>query len=399
MKRACRRAEEALVSHRSEHRTTVLVIALIALTGAVVVLGPDLAQTSDSTSDSVVTRVEPTTSMPVGVTFGNSLQHLSPRALDQALDELVSMHATWIRMDMAWSDLQTVGPDLYSWAATDRVVRAARDRGLDVLGLLTYTPPWARSPGCEGIACPPASVSAFTTYAMAVARRYREEGVRTFEIWNEPNLPLFWRHPDPVAYRNLLIRTTAALKEQDPDVRVLFGGLAALPTSGDTIGASQFVTETCSTGLCSTIDAVSYHPYTFPQLASSLSHPLSAWARMADADRTAPSLMQAMDQSGLAGKLIWVTEYGAPTSGAATTDLNSGNPAVTVSPERQAEILVDGLRSAIRERSFVGSYFVHTWQDQRTNGSTEDGFGIRDVGGGPKPAYTALLHALADLAN
>ena len=85
---------------------------------------------------------------------------LSLSKADQAreLDEIVTTGARWLRVDFPWPSLQPRA-SAWNWSPFDRIVSAARARGLKVLGLLSYAPQWARRPAAGGR--PPFDTAAF----------------------------------------------------------------------------------------------------------------------------------------------------------------------------------------------------------------------------------------------
>src|SRR5690606_22282511 len=72
---------------------------------------------------------------------------------------------------------------------------------------------------------PPADPGAYAEIIAKLAQRYPQ--VNAWQIWNEPNLPSFWRpHEDPLQYARLLQRATAAIRMAAPQASVVMGGMA-----------------------------------------------------------------------------------------------------------------------------------------------------------------------------
>lgn len=95
---------------------------------------------------------------------------------------------------------------------------------------------------------------AFAEYAVAVLDQYPD--VSLVEVWNEPNSENFSRGPsggDPDAYRKLLKRTYAAIKDAHPQVTVIGGG-----TSGTAVEWHDAVMDE---GGVDHMDGVAFHPY------------------------------------------------------------------------------------------------------------------------------------------
>ncbi len=162
----------------------------------------------------------------------------------------------FVRMDMIWCFREpTRGVYDFDWH--DALLRELAARGmrayliLDYGNLLYYDGPGAYDDHW-GLATP-AYRSAFARFAAAAARRFNGKNV-TFEVWNEPNIPNFWR-PQPNAKNyNLLARAALnAVRGAAPDIPVVVGA-----TSGVDVA---FIDKVLSNGGLNNVDAVSIHPY------------------------------------------------------------------------------------------------------------------------------------------
>jgi hypothetical protein len=89
-----------------------------------------------------------------------------------------------------------------------------------------------------------------------------------------------------------------------------------------------------------------------------------------------------MTENGDAAKKIWITEYGAPTSGSDS-----------VSEADQSTELVQAI-SQVKQLSWVGSFYIYTWSDLSSLSSTDNGFGLLTEDNTEKPAYSAVSAAL-----
>lgn len=336
-----------------------------------------------------------------GVAFGNTLPWMSTARRAAALDDVVALGATWVRMDLSWSGLQPAGPDGWSWAPYDAAVAAARARGLEVQLILDYTPRWAQEPSCTaGEFCPPADPAAYARYAAAVAERYAPWGVTSFEVWNEPNLPFFWTDPDPLAYRAVLLAATRAILEVSPQAQVWFGGLAYQPTRAGLHSPSDFVRRACQGGGCEALAGVAYHPYTFPYLPSSRTAWLTPWEHVFRDGADSRSLVGVLDDLGLQHLRLSLNESGAPTGGPGRAADSAAHwvPGVTthVTERLQAAIVADGVRTAATQPR-VAHLFVYTDRDQGVRTDPSTWFGLRRPDGTEKPAYAAFARAVAAL--
>jgi hypothetical protein len=159
-----------------------------------------------------------------------------------ALDaESAAMHSAGVqteRMEISW-DLVEPQKGQYDYTLPDRKVLAAARAGIDVLALIVRSPAWAaRHPGTP-FSSPrdPADYAAFATTLVA---RYGPGGelwrerpevaarpVRAWQVWNEPNLAVYWtEQPFMRGYARLLSAAYAAIKRADPGATVAMAGLA-----------------------------------------------------------------------------------------------------------------------------------------------------------------------------
>src|SRR5690606_23903028 len=121
----------------------------------------------------------------LGVATGAGLDSLDSADLDAYMSTVADSGAGWIRFDVDWSTIEPAR-GRFDWRGTDRVVAAADAHDLQVLGLLTHTPHWARTSEADpgdphGM---PADPDEFGRFAGDVADRY-SDSVTHWEIWNE----------------------------------------------------------------------------------------------------------------------------------------------------------------------------------------------------------------------
>ncbi len=157
---------------------------------------------------------------------------------------------------------------------------------------------------------------------------------------------------------------------------MITGGTAPAADSSNSFDDVTFVQDMYADGAQGYFDALGDHPYTYPNTPDNVILG-SAWSEM---DQTSPSLRSLMADHGDSAKKIWITEYGAPTSG---TQNN-------VSPAEQSDEMVQTIAQA-RQLSWIGSLYIYTWQDP----SSGNGFGLLNADGSQKHAYSAVAAALS----
>lgn len=312
----------------------------------------------------------PNRAVPVGFSVGYDIFSDSETALARDLDAIAAAGAAWVRLDVDWSVIQAGGRDSFDWAGTDRVIAAARARNLQVDAVVDYAPEWAATGG--GSHPVPDDPATYGTFAGQAARHYAGN-VAAWEMGNEPNLAQFFgTGADPVRYAQMMTAAYPAIKAVVPDVPVLSAGLApATDDSGD-ISPITFIRSLYAHGAQASTDAIAVHPYTYPEALPSQTQPWNAFYQLRQ-------IHEIMVAHGDAAKRIWLTEFGAPTSGARS-----------VTERRQADMIRDALDQTSR-LGYLGPVFVYNLRDSKTGSKDrEENFGVLHTDFSPKPSYAVL---------
>ena len=145
------------------------------------------------------------------------------------------------------------------------MVVAAAARRLPVLPVVHRTPDWAAAGGPTAA---PDDPEAYARFVGALVQRYGPNGslwaerpdlprmpIRQWQIWNEPNLTLFWT-PQPFAKRYVALLKAArrAVRAQDPGAKIILAGLPNISWVA--------LREIYQAGGRGSFDAVALHPYT-----------------------------------------------------------------------------------------------------------------------------------------
>ena len=296
--------------------------------------------------------------------------------LEAELAGIAATGARYLRIDVDWSAIEQ-SPGVRDWSVVDRIVDTARACGLDVIGLLAYTPTWARGPGSSEHS-PPTDPATFASFARAAVQRYSSRGVKAWEIWNEPNLTFYWAPaPDPAAYAALLGPAYDAIKAVDPSSTVITGGLAPAENQprDQAMKPVPFLQAVYRAGGTGKFDAVGYHPYTYPGMPTD--DPGDGPFVI-----TTPQLHDVMTKHGDAPKQVWGTEMGAPTT-------------PTTPATFQAQYLTRAY-SRWDRWSFTGPLIWYSYLDPGTNPTdVEDNLGIVRADFVTKePAFAAFEKAM-----
>jgi hypothetical protein len=289
-----------------------------------------------------------------GFSDGAFMEYMPIGDANRELDALSKTGASWLRILIDWSRIEPVKGQ-YDWGYVDGLVNAARAHNLNVLGLIAYTGEWARPPGSYFTAFP-VDPADYGDFAAAVVRRYGDR-VSHWELWNEPNLPLFsgYTASNGARYTDLLKAAYPAIKRVQPDSTVVSAGLSRLLGDDSPPG---FMAQMYAAGAKGFFDAAAAHPYVFPDgLAGDTDNGWSDVGRLHDV----------MVANGDGNKKIWMTELGAPTSDPS---------AQGVSQSGQAQQITDVLAAAAAT-GYSGPAFIYSIRDTDTSnrGDLESNFG------------------------
>ena len=337
------------------------------------------ASAAPSASGSPTTAASGPHMLSFGIAYGGGLFDESDTQLATSLNDAVAVGAKWARTDLPWDLVQPSGPSQFKWASVDRVVNAAKARGLKLLPIIDAPPTWARSSACKTQeACPPASATAYANFAAAAAARYAPLGVHAWEIWNEPNLGARWLpKPDPAAYQKLLAAASTAVRHADKHAFIVLGGLAAVNTvpSLNYLSAFDFLTAVAQLGGLKSVNAVGFHPYTMPVLAS-------VGENFTTISSARDNLVAVLQNYGEPDMPIWLTESGA--------QVNEPNP--PSDPIQLQAAYATDLVQTVSQNAHVGADF---WFSDGDFPKANLAYGLRDPSGNPRPVFNALKTAIA----
>jgi hypothetical protein len=316
-----------------------------------------------------------------GTEFGFN-EDLRPRAIQ--LQAEIGMPVT--RFKVPWGEVEP-RPGEWEFTTFDALYELMLDDGLRPLILAVGAPCWAGAPGapCAGVPSP-AFDGAWSEYVRRLVARYPD--AIGLEVWNEPNSArMFPPRPDPARYTQLLAAAHRAVKEVDPELPVISGGL--VPTAGSRLatGDAQFLSGMYAAGAAGSMDAIGAHPYPIAGAPGGASR-YDLDAMKGDLER----LRAVRDAAGRSSTPIWITEMGVSTRSGAVFP-----PGLT--GDEQAEALVAMVRATAAEPD-VPVALVHRLIDTSSTAGSgararlESGFGVFRADGEPKPAACALSDEL-----
>lgn len=313
-------------------------------------------------------------SIAVNTHFGGSTP------VDRSL--LAKLHAAGVRTlrnDLVWEDVERQ-PGKYDFTSTfyDDLVADASAAGLEVLFILDYG---NRLYGPSRAVVGDKGRHAFAAFAATAAARYRGHRV-AWEIWNEPNLPMFWAgagtRPDVLEYARLAEAAAASIREADPTVPIAIGAAyTGFPDLVRLIGGVpgvEFLAQLARLDAARYATAMTFHPYRAEP-------PETVEANVA-------ALRAALAASGRS-LALWCGEWGYSTYDplAPATNLNI-LPAT--SEQRQASYVARMFLTNFRLGLEKTVWYQAVDPPSPDPGNMEDHFGLLRADGSEKLAYTAL---------
>ena len=192
----------------------------------------------------------------------------------RTLDRVRAAGAGLVRQTFDWTLIER-SPGRYDFSFYDRFVAALAKRGLQLLPILFNPPPIRSSAPPRGRrrgTYPPRRFADLGAFGAVLARRYGPGGsfwrsrprlprlpVRSWQIWNEPNVPVYWPPgPDAAAYARLLRVTGQAIKRVDPGAEIVTAGLAESELG---VPLQSYLEGMYEAGAAGTFDVLALNPF------------------------------------------------------------------------------------------------------------------------------------------
>ncbi len=296
----------------------------------------------------------------------NSFKYPGRESLEKAVSLMKEAGIGWVRVDFLWSDIEPAAGE-FIFEKYDTVVRLLGENGIQVLGVLNYSAGWA-SPGGKWNS-PPADNALFVRYAVKVINRYKNT-VKHWELWNEPDSSVYWDPQDGLKrYCRLLQDVYTAAKQEDPDCKILNGGLA---------NGLDSVHRLYDNGAKDYFDIMNLHVFDSPVLPNAIQR-VAAYPKLAH---------KIMAKNGDGEKKIWITETGCPGADPALKAANwwmGGNPGEQEQAKWVEEVYIQLLNIPPVEKVFWA--FFRDTREHWKNGV--DHFGLVRWDFSRKPAFDA----------
>jgi polysaccharide biosynthesis protein PslG len=303
-----------------------------------------------------------------------------------------------LRVTFSWRSIE-VRPGVNDFGSYDRYVLDAARHGITFLPIL-FDPPDFRSSrparGAKRGTYPPRRTAAMGGWAAELVDRYGRGGslwrehpevrprpITSWQVWNEPNLPVYWPSgPNARRYVNLLRAVGSAIKKRDRKAEIVTAGLPPSKLSG-AVPLQKFIAKMYAAGGRTAFDTLAINSYAVD--AKSLGKLL----------RDTRSLM---NRRGGRAQKIWVTELGWCDKGPRSR--------FCVGKKRQARNITESIRLLRQQRTRLKlrGFVYFSWRDGRPYAPLFKNLwglhtGLLTVKGKRKPAYNAFVRAVRPLTR
>ena len=300
----------------------------------------------------------------------------TPEQYKQQMQRFHALGLEWVRVDLHW-DRHEPSEGRYRLGELDEVVDSLKQERLKSVFYLVGSAPHATSAPSGSPTpdqYPPKQAQVFAERMAMLARRY--PSIDAWQVWNEPNLPSFWRpHEDAEAYGRLLQQSTQALRQVDPNKPVVMGGMAyysQMPVKG-----GLMLESLGKLGVQQLGTIIAYHPYS--------QTPETDEPGKRDFILRSQQLNQML--RGVQVPAIWATEWGW-SSYAGPIELQE-----LIGEQGQADYVLR--RLALMSALDYDKLFLFALSDLDSRASARDQhYGLLDLQGKPKPVYLALQRFL-----
>ena len=360
-------------------------LRLRRLAAVLAVVGVTTTMLDGIASPAQATTAGPGVGAVADITWGTSQADIN-----NTISSMTAAGIKWVRAGVSWAAGEEHGKGVWNQgylSQMDYAVGQARAAGMEVLmPIADGVPYWASADPAKYADASghhwnkywrPANASDFGDFMRAMVNRYKGFGVRTYEVWNEPNLSRFWPSgPNAVEFTALLAAAYPAVKAADPAATVLMGGLSK--------GDYNYLAQVYAAGGRPYFDAVAVHPYTGSV------DPTWCWnqagtTRLAiDAFCSIEEVRNTMVANGDSAKTMWLTEFGWST--------NSGSYGVTEAV--QADFLTKALDRVRSSYPYVVASFWYNFRNNYWLNNAADDYeanlGLLRIDFSAKPSYDAM---------
>lgn len=195
----------------------------------------------------------PDSTVPSG--WGVNIHFTDPQLGE--MEKMAALGIKWVRMDLFWSHVEKE-KGTYDFSGYDRLMGHLKKHKIRPLFILDYGNDLYE----KGAPKSGAAQAGFVNFARKAVERYKGQGV-LWEMWNEPNLAMFWQpEPNVDLYSKLAVSVGKMMREVAPEEWYIGPATSGFDWA--------FLEGAFSRGVLKYFDAVSVHPYRQTQPETSL---------------------------------------------------------------------------------------------------------------------------------
>ena len=308
-----------------------------------------------------------------------------------SLEQMKKTGVGSIRQAFLWRDIES-SPGQYDFKLYDELVAKASAQKIKILGVIFGPPSFRMKKGPAKYTCQPKSNKEFGEYAALLAKRYGTRGtfwrdnptvpknpVRSWQIWNEPNIRPYWcGKPNAKQYVSLLRAAHKALNKADRRSETVTAGL---PQSKQGIALLKYLNQMYKARAKNAFDTLAIHNYS---------------RNVKEFGKRLRDVRKVMNRRGHRRAKIWVTEV-------SWSDVGPGSP-FRAGKKGQGKMISGAFKVIGRERNRLrlrGAMYVF-WRDLPPYPPNFKDFwglhtGLIRADGTPKPAFSAFRNAVRRL--
>lgn len=287
----------------------------------------------------------------------------------------------YLRISFGWDAIE-YEKDKYDWLFWDDFVKTGvEEYGITMVPYICYTPAWNSTEPQDSMLywnVPAVDMEEWGEFMYDLVDRYKK-WIHTWELWNEPDIEIYWRTQDVAQFAEFHKIGAEAVKRADPDAEIVLGGIAYRPEWIEALFKDHGVSEY--------VDVVNCHNY-FETWHENPVEEITSYVN---------DVYNVVNQYG-DGQPIWMAEVGYSTfrQGATVSDSYSAYYNYEHTPEYQA---VDLVKRVALVRS-TGQIDAMAWYEIKDLPPSDEvigdiynnkHLGIAYADHSPKPANKALI--------
>jgi polysaccharide biosynthesis protein PslG len=316
------------------------------------------------------------------------------------LGSISSAHVGLLRQKFDWDFLTHNAQDGgINWVFLDRFMTGTAQQGITVMPVL-FNPPASitTAPVVNPLRgnYPPQDLGAIGDFGAKLAARYGTNGsfwaenpqlpkhpITAWQIWNEPNIPVYWQPgPNPARYVQMLRLASQKIKAVEPNAEIVTAGIPDTHIRGS-IPLLKYLRAMYRAGAAGAFDTLAVNGYapTGKDVVKLITH-----------------IRRVMNKYGGSGEALRVTEFGWADWG---PEVKKGR--FTVGARKQAaytSYAIKGLWKARYKLDLRGIVY-YAWRDESVYAGGKDFWGLHTglltLNGQPKPALTSFQKTVASL--